>query len=136
MNNKFEFQIVCIDCGCLAIRIEDPVTASREAIVDCGDCGASRGTVGALRDLAVQANAELPLRSRITSQNGRTTCDPRDISERYSELQRLRRRVKMAESLAMIRGDQIRAADNIPPIKLYRARKFRDLGTQVYRSGS
>ena len=33
MNNKFEFQIVCIDCGCLAIRIEDPVTASREAIV-------------------------------------------------------------------------------------------------------
>ena len=121
MNNKFEFQIVCIDCGCLAIRIEDPVTASREAIVYCGDCGASRGTVGALRDLAVQANAELPLRSRIPSQNGRTTCDPRDISERYSELQRLRRRVKMAESLAMIRGNQIRAADNIPRNKISRS---------------
>ena len=123
MNNKFEFQIVCIDCGCLAIKIEDPVTASREAIVYCGDCGASRGTVGALRDLAVQANAEPPLRSRIPSQNGRTTCDPKsgDISERYSELQRLRRRVKMAESVAMIRGNQIRAADNIPRKKIPRS---------------
>ena len=58
--NNFEFQIVCIDCGCLAIKIEDPVKAPREATVYCGDCGAARGTVGALRDLAVQTNSNVP----------------------------------------------------------------------------
>ena len=57
MNHIVEFQMVCIVCNGLAIRIEDPVRASREAIVFCGDCGASRGTVGALRDLAVRPNA-------------------------------------------------------------------------------
>ena len=33
MNNDVDFQIVCVDCGCLAIRIEDPLKASREAII-------------------------------------------------------------------------------------------------------
>jgi len=101
---KFKFQIVCIDCGCLAIRIEDPVKASREATVYCGECGASRGTVGALRDLAVQTNPKVPTRSPPPSKNGRTSDDShpgREISERYRELQRLRQQVKMAESLAL-----------------------------------
>jgi hypothetical protein len=102
MVSNVEFQIVCIDCGCLAIRIEDPLKASREAIVYCGDCGGSRGTVGALRDLAVQPNAQavLPTRSPLTSINGRSKDDPQScLSERYSELQRLRRQVQIAESL-------------------------------------
>jgi hypothetical protein len=103
--NNFEFQIVCVNCGRLAINIEDRVKAPREATVYCGDCGASRGTVGALRDLAVQTNPKvgLPARSQQPSQKDRTTCDPRsggEISERYSELQRLRRQVRMAELLA------------------------------------
>ena len=105
MNNNIDFQIVCIDCGCLGIRIEDPLKASREAIVYCGDCGASRGTMGALRDLAVQSNAEvkLPLRPWVSSQIGRTAADPQshgEISKRYGELQSLRQQVKIAESLA------------------------------------
>ena len=72
MNNNIDFQIVCIDCGCLGIRIEDPLKASREAIVYCGDCGASRGTMGALRDLAVQSNAEvkLPMRPWVSPRTG------------------------------------------------------------------
>ena len=117
MNNKLEFQIVCTGCGCLAIRIEDPVNASREATIYCGDCGASRGTVGALRDLAVQANAEaaLPSRSRIPSQNGPIAYDPQsgEISERYGELQRLRRQVKMAESLAREPKRRLTAIDRL-----------------------
>jgi hypothetical protein len=101
---NFEFQIVCINCGCLAIKIEDPVRAPREATVYCGDCGAARGTVGALRDLAVQTNSNVPTRSQQPPKNGRTTNDPHsggEISERYDELQRLRQQVKMAESLAL-----------------------------------
>jgi len=103
---KFGFQIVCNGCGCLAIRIEDPVNASREAKVYCGDCGASRGTMGALRDLAVQTNAGvvLPTGSQLPSIDGRTTYDlhsGREISEQYGELQHLRQQVKMAESAAL-----------------------------------
>ena len=56
MNIDLEFQMVCCDCGSLAIKIENPTSASRETIVHCGECGASRGTIGALRDLAVRAN--------------------------------------------------------------------------------
>jgi hypothetical protein len=48
MNKNVEFEMVCGDCGSLAIKIENPVSASRKTIVYCGECGASRGTVGAL----------------------------------------------------------------------------------------
>jgi Spy/CpxP family protein refolding chaperone len=60
--------------------------------------------VGALRDLAVETNSNVPTGSQPPSQNGRTTNDPQsggEISERYDELQRLRQQVKMAESLAL-----------------------------------
>lgn len=101
---KFGFQIICNDCGCLAVRIEDPIKASREAKVYCGDCGASRGTMGALRDLAVQTNTGvvLPTGSELPSIDGRTTYDlhsGREISEQYGELQRLRQQVKIASQL-------------------------------------
>ena len=106
MNNDVDFQIVCVDCGCLAIRIEDPLKASREAIVYCGDCGVSRGTVGALRDLAVQPNpaVEFSARPVASCKGGRTVDESQscnEISRRYHELQRLRRQVEIAESLAL-----------------------------------
>jgi hypothetical protein len=104
MNNAVDFQIVCVDCGCLAVRIEDPLKASREAIVYCGDCGVSRGTVGALRDLAVQANpaVEFSTRSVASCESRRTVVSQScsEISRRYHELRRLRRQVEIAESLA------------------------------------
>jgi predicted SprT family Zn-dependent metalloprotease len=52
MNTKVEFQMVCDDCGSLTIKIENSEGASRKTVVYCGHCGASRGTMGALRDLA------------------------------------------------------------------------------------
>jgi hypothetical protein len=105
MNNDVDFQIVCVDCGCLAVRIEDPLRASRQAIVYCGDCGVSRGTVGALRDLAVQPNpaVEFSTRSVASCKGGRTVDESQscsEISRRYRELRRLRRQVEIAESLA------------------------------------
>jgi hypothetical protein len=105
MNNDADFQIVCVDCGCLAVRIEDPLKASRQAIVYCGDCGVSRGTVGALRDLAVQPNpaVEFSTRSVASCKGGRTVDESpscSEISTRYRELRRLRRQVEIAESLA------------------------------------
>jgi len=105
MNDDGDFQIVCVDCGCLAIRIEDPVNAPREAVVYCGDCGVSRGTVGALRDLAVQPDTDVILTTgSILACNNRSTMDyPRlgsEISRRYGELRRLRRQVEIAEALA------------------------------------
>jgi hypothetical protein len=126
MSDRYAFQIVCIDCGCLSIRIEDPVSASRDAIVYCGDCGGSRGTLGDLRDLAVQTNTEvtLPTGSQLPSRKGLTKYDPQsdgEISERYGELQRLRRQVKMAESLAATRDNPIRVADNTRGKKILRS---------------
>jgi hypothetical protein len=95
MNNNVEFQMVCGDCGSLAINIENPVTASRKTIVYCGECGASRGTVGALRDLAVRPDAHvLPTRSRVPRVKPRS-----ELVARHQELQSLRRKVQLVESV-------------------------------------
>jgi hypothetical protein len=105
MNSHTGFQVVCTNCGCLSIKIEEPLKSSREAIVYCGDCGASRGTVGALRDLAVQRcpNIVFPTPSSAFSADEHAPDEPQPatkISTRYAELQRLREQVKIAEWLA------------------------------------
>jgi len=94
MNISFDFQVVCGDCGSLGIKIENPESASREAIVYCGDCGARRGTVGALRDLAVRPDAQvLPARQRTPK-----VKSGRELAAMHNELQSLRRKVQIAES--------------------------------------
>lgn len=105
MTNESAFQIVCTNCGCLSIKIEEPVKSSREAIVYCGDCGTSRGTVGALRDLAVQGypNVLFSTPSAALSADEHTVDQQRPatkISTQYAELQRLRQQVAVAEWLA------------------------------------
>ena len=102
MNTGIDFRMVCGDCGSLAIKIENPESASREAIIYCGDCGGARGTMGALRDLAVRPNGRTVPRTRrrLPPVKGRpkkpkVLCE---ISERYRELQSLRRKVQMAKS--------------------------------------
>jgi hypothetical protein len=69
MNTSVNFQMVCNNCGCLGIKIENPEQAAREAAVYCSDCGRSRGTVGALRDLAVrpEAHAAPPITRELSS---------------------------------------------------------------------
>ena len=104
MKHDVGFQIVCTNCGCLSIRIEEPLKATRDAMVYCGDCGNSRGTVGALRDLSVRQHSDIVFSKPTGSPvNGPTAHDMKPvnaISKRYAELQRLRQQVEMAERLA------------------------------------
>jgi hypothetical protein len=94
MHTGVDFQIFCGDCGSLAIRIENPESASRETIVYCGDCDAPRGTVGGLRDLAVRPDAHvLPMRQRLRKAQFRS-----ELVALHNELQSLRRKVQIAES--------------------------------------
>ena len=96
MNNNVEFQMVCGECGSLAIKIENPVSASRKTIVYCGECGASRGTMGALRDLAVRPDVNvLPTRQR-----GPKVKPHSELVALHQELQSLRRRVQLEGSIA------------------------------------
>ena len=95
MNNNVEFQMICGDCGSLAIKIENPVSASRKTIVHCGECGVSRGTVGALRDLAVRPDAHgLPTRPRVPKVKSSS-----ELVSMHKELQSLRRKVQLVESV-------------------------------------
>ncbi len=87
MSIVCDFQMVCGDCGSLGIRIENPESASRQEIVCCRGCGAPRGTVGALRDLALRPDAQaLPARQRAP----RLTSGSELVAKHY-ELQNLRR---------------------------------------------
>lgn len=105
MNNDIGFRIVCTNCGCLSIRIEEPLTAEREAVVYCGDCGTPRGTMGALRDLAIQRYPDIAFStsSPVLPVSEHTADDPQavnEISRSYAELRRLRQQVEIAEWLA------------------------------------
>ena len=107
MSNANGFQVVCINCGCLSIKISEPLKSPRDAIVRCGDCGSSRGTVGALRDLAVQrcSNIAFPKLSAVLEANDAAADEKRSastITRRYAELKRLRYQVKIAERLANV----------------------------------
>jgi hypothetical protein len=95
MNNNVEFQMVCGDCGNLEKKNDYPVSASRKTIVYCGVCGASRGTLGALRDRAVRSDAHvLPTRPRLPKVKSGS-----ELLSLHKELQSLRRKVQLAESV-------------------------------------
>jgi ribosomal protein S27E len=49
------FKIVCNDCGSLTIKVADPVNAPGATPVQCGRCGAIRGTLADLHDLALRS---------------------------------------------------------------------------------
>jgi hypothetical protein len=46
------FKTVCQECGSLSIKVADPVNAPGATPVQCGRCGAVRGTLAELHDLA------------------------------------------------------------------------------------
>jgi hypothetical protein len=108
MSIRAEFQMVCGLCGSLKIKIENPEVAPRESIVYCGNCGASRGTMGALRDLAVQPNQHptLPTRTTLPSSRGRSKKPklPSEILEKFREFQSFRK-ARRVETLNRTRPD-------------------------------
>jgi hypothetical protein len=77
LHTSDEFQMVCADCGSLAITIANPEETNREAIVHCGGCNSPRGTMGGLRDLAMQADAHMPAMQR------RKAKPPSDLVARH-----------------------------------------------------
>jgi hypothetical protein len=87
MNSGVEFQMVCRDCGSLGIKIESPVDASPETVVRCSNCGISRGTMGALRDLA----------SRLQVMGHSAKLKSSELVSLHRELQSLRRKVQTQE---------------------------------------
>ena len=93
MNTSVDFQMVCGNCGNLGIKIENPERTLRASIVYCSDCGVSRGTMGALRDLAVRPEAHLP----SAKQRVPRTKSHSALVALHNELQGLRREVQMAE---------------------------------------
>lgn len=89
MNTKLEFQMVCGSCGGLSVKIDDPERACREAIVYCSNCGASRGTMGSLRDLAERSALH------VTQEATNATVKPQSrLVALHHELQGLRRRAE------------------------------------------
>jgi hypothetical protein len=107
MNSDVEFQMVCSDCGSLAIKIEDPISASRETIVCCSDCGAARGTVGALRDLALRPDAQvLPARPRVLPPRQRPpeAKSSSELVSLHKELQSLRRKAQQTIPIVPTEG--------------------------------
>jgi hypothetical protein len=53
-RERTAFRIVCDDCGSLSIKVADPVNAPSTTPVQCGRCGALRGTLADLRHLALR----------------------------------------------------------------------------------
>ena len=96
MNSDLEFQMICGNCGSLTIKIENPIRASRETMVHCGECGASRGTIGALRDLAERSDAHvLATRQRLPKVTSNS-----ELVLLHKELQSRRRKVQLAEQIS------------------------------------
>jgi hypothetical protein len=54
------FEIVCIDCGSLSIKIVSaPAGAPVSTMIECGRCSSPRGTLEGLHQLARQGNQDL-----------------------------------------------------------------------------
>ena len=111
MSDDIGFRIVCTNCGCLSIRIEEPLKALREAIIYCGDCGNSRGTMGALRNPAVQRYSDVVF-SMVSPASLRKEAavdglqPVGEMSKRYAELCWLRQQVEIAEWLARCKSNR------------------------------
>ena len=52
-TSRSGFKIVCDDCGDLSIKVTDPVNALDTTPVKCARCGAIRGTLADLHNLAL-----------------------------------------------------------------------------------
>jgi hypothetical protein len=53
---RSRFKFVCDRCGSLSIRIADPGRSPLNTPVECARCGAVRGTLGELHELARQGS--------------------------------------------------------------------------------
>jgi hypothetical protein len=54
-SERSGFKIVCNSCGSLSIKVAKPVQAPGATPVQCGRCGAIRGTLADLQELALRS---------------------------------------------------------------------------------
>jgi hypothetical protein len=59
MNVLPEFQLICINCDYLGITLDFPEDAPPSTQIRCSACGAPRGTLGELRNLATSDRRNL-----------------------------------------------------------------------------
>jgi len=52
------FKVVCESCGSLSIKLENPERSRASEQIQCGGCGAVRGTLADLRDLARRGDGQ------------------------------------------------------------------------------
>ncbi len=88
MNIKAQFEMVCGSCGSLSVKIVDPERAGRETIIYCSNCGAPRGTIGALKDLA-----QRPARLLAAQEAAGSNVQGSRLLALHRHLQSLRREV-------------------------------------------
>jgi ribosomal protein S27E len=58
MDGERHFQIICINCDAIGIVLDHPQDAPPSTPIKCRHCGAPRGTLGDLRDLAIRRNID------------------------------------------------------------------------------
>jgi hypothetical protein len=63
------FKVVCSNCGSLSIKVADRVHATDNTPVECARCGAIRGTLGGLRDLALRSGDIFEFQSKEKAQS-------------------------------------------------------------------
>jgi hypothetical protein len=59
MNVRRAFQLVCVNCDALGIVLDHAEHAPSSAPIKCRGCGAPRGTLGDLRDLALSDRTDI-----------------------------------------------------------------------------
>ena len=55
---RCSFKVVCESCGSLSIKLENPERSPANALIRCSGCGAVRGTLADLRELARRGNGQ------------------------------------------------------------------------------
>jgi hypothetical protein len=59
MRTSSRFQLICINCDALGIVLDYPDNAPSSTQIKCQACEAPRGTIGALRNLALSDRRDL-----------------------------------------------------------------------------
>jgi ribosomal protein S27E len=58
-NSPSAFEVVCVNCDALGIVFDCPEDAPSSTLITCRHCGAPRGTLGALRNLATSDRQDI-----------------------------------------------------------------------------
>jgi hypothetical protein len=55
-SERSAFKMVCDSCGSMSIKMTNPPSTASDAPIHCGRCGAVRGTLAGLQNLASRSS--------------------------------------------------------------------------------